>query len=183
MRRARNDRGLTLVELMVVVTIVAVLLGAVGFAMTREDNAGASREYARRILVALRQARNTAADYGCVVQVSFDQFGRSMLLHRLSALGPQPPPPHIWITLEDYRSGSRTHVHAIANAPHPATQGTFPAKGTGLPTGPNPGDAISFSPDGTATPATVYVSDESGLYRHKVVVFGMTGFSQHITRW
>ena len=177
--RRHPEAGLTLVELMVVIAIAGILL-AIGFPMARSSNSATVSDLAQKVLITLRQARNTAVSTGAMVRVQISES--RLTVDRHDDLGPGPPQVSwTWINLSEYSARGTSRIYAVTSSPDLAA--TTPTAG-GLPA------IIYFNVDGTTTldgtnmsGATVYVNDQSNTYKNKVVLFQITGLSQLITRW
>jgi prepilin-type N-terminal cleavage/methylation domain-containing protein len=175
----RRESGVTLIELMVVIVVASVLALAVGRAMTRQDNAAAAGNLARKVWLALRQAHSLAVDTGAITYVRFAAGGRQITVLRESLLGPGPPMGSLPLNVSQEEAGGRARIQTVRAGVEIAPNA---APGTGgLP-------QITFAPDGSATAATIYVRDGDDTnvaphHPHKVVVYGLTGLSKHFTRW
>jgi prepilin-type N-terminal cleavage/methylation domain-containing protein len=173
-KRPSRESGVTLVELMVVIAIAAVLALAIGRGMARPNNATAVDDWTQKVLIAMRQAHNTAVHEGAVVRVVVT--AGNLTVDRASMLGPGPPAGSAWLRLAEEQARGTARTYAVDTSPADPLS-PLPSAGTGLPA------TFSFNPDGSATPGTVLIQDDSATYRYKVLVFGLTGYSMRITRW
>ncbi len=184
--------GFTLVEMMAVLVIIATISVVVGKAMTRQGNASAAETVAHKVLVLMRQARSMAMDTGAVTQILVNLVntrevneGSRLSLVRNGTLGlVSLADGGVWLNFAQEEAGGSAVIEAIRVGAEVGT--VTPTKGEGLPA------TLTFNLDGTVSVVaggssgdgvTVYIRDLSNTYRHKVIVYGMTGYSESWSRW
>ncbi|MBW2735071.1 MAG: prepilin-type N-terminal cleavage/methylation domain-containing protein [Deltaproteobacteria bacterium] len=189
-RQEHKEAGMTLTELMVTVAIIGVLAAAIGQGLARTDNQGAMDLFSRRLLIGLRQARNTALDTRSVVCVTFRTDGKAFTIDRASVPGnatfvagtcPTLPASGVWLRLADVIGSGDAQINTVS-------QGALAAK-VALPVAA-PNGFIIFTPDGTVansagnrTGFTVFLQDRNAIYQSKVLVFGTTGYAYQMGKW
>lgn len=173
--RPPSDDAFTLTEMLVVILIIGALGAVAGSALTQQDNAMSVDAFTHKVLVAMRRARNLAADSGAVVRLTVRSDGQRVTMARATTLGLNPPSTDPWISLGVIDSGNRSEIYAITSQPD---MGIVSPSAGGLAT------EIRFNPDDSATPATVYFRDTGAKKKkRKILIFGMTGYAHSLTRW
>lgn len=137
------ERGFTLVELLVVITIMGLLGAAVMFAMP--DPRGSLREEGERLAARLVAARDAAIIGGREVAVHFDRTGYGF---------------------ETRRSGKWLPVADRALTPQRWTEGTA------AETYPADAQRVAFDATGLATPATVALRRDGYAVRVRIEASG-----------
>lgn len=170
-----NERGFTLTELLIVLAIAVVLATVAGRYLTRTDNANQARKWAYKIWVTAKAARSLALNSGSATRLLFDPNDTGKVtLQKASVGGVGPPATATWLDMSMEEAGATAAVAAVqasTNLAPGATPSTWCAASPCV---------VLFQPDGRATAATVYVEDSSGKYKHRVAVYSLTGFVQHV---
>lgn len=180
--------GVTLIELMVVLAITAMLAVAVGKSFSRPGTAASANETAYRVWMLTKQARAMSIQTGFLTRIVFGEDKKSIFLERAPNPGitiPSSSTPWVPMQRDTTRGDTLIAGLSIGAVTGPVSDAPSPW----CPDGPI--CKVIFFPDGSASAAginpsggaTVFVQDESQTYVHKIVIFGLTGFSQHISRW
>ena len=169
----RTAAGFTLVELMVVVALVGVL-GSLGIAsLSGRRRVEETRSLARNVQYAMLRARGGAVGDGFQRQVSCTASTCTLLVATTTGMGPAGG----WQKGGSITTGGNEGlVWAIdaATDVHATDPGAGPLAGT---------RTITFYPDGTSTPATVFVTDLNGVLKYKVFVYAATGMPRLVDSW
>jgi prepilin-type N-terminal cleavage/methylation domain-containing protein len=155
----RRTGGFTLIELMVVVAVIGVVVGIAVMSMRAGRYAKSSYGYAERISAVLEAMRMRAIGERRWqdLQVNGDQ-----LIHWESEYTGMGRPA-------DPVDSSEWHLVEKMLAPHGVrvvsvvTQSLLDG-GSVITVGAGLGLRIRIAPDGTASPATIFISDESGQF-------------------
>jgi prepilin-type N-terminal cleavage/methylation domain-containing protein len=185
-----RQRGFTLMELMVVVAIVTTFASMGAFAIAGGARAQGAASLARAIHFAMIRARNEAIADGfqrrlnctatdCVVQTA--TVAGMAAQSDWSASGSDAsggPQARVW--------SIDTQTDLAPTSPGAGPLGSGSGGGTtsamavlGGPSAPT----VIFYPDGTASSATVFVTDVNQDHHYKVYVFAATGMARMVDSW
>jgi prepilin-type N-terminal cleavage/methylation domain-containing protein len=181
----RHERGFQLVELLVVLAILALFLAMTAPPILRISGALRLRLAAEEVMAAMSLARATAVRHCANVALKFrpradgrstwalyrDGDGDGVLTKDIDkGVDPQIAPPR---QLEQLGSRVRFGFPPGRPARDPGDPGAWLRRGDD-PIRFNSSDLASFGPLGTATPGTVYLTDNAGSLA-AVRVTGRTG--------
>jgi prepilin-type N-terminal cleavage/methylation domain-containing protein len=190
--RARRQIGFTLVELMVVVTIV----GVVGMLASRMYSRGVRGEqapgFARSLMSTMLDARHIALTLGRPSRVTLIPASPAMLV-KTESLDPADGTNSTWLTQTTTTVPSSLQLCAPVNQTVlttwvptcPLTSGAdrvicfWPNGRVSLPSG---GVCQTTSPS-TGTGATIYFGTRAGDKKFRLVVWGLTGMTKLIDQW
>lgn len=160
----RDDSGFTLVELMVTMTVAAVMLAIGIFGFANWQKAAQQRGSARELVSVLRNASERAISEGRTYCVDINAAGTAMETWRYTC-GPNPaspPAPASQLLQKARTQGTKVTLVATVTNPSPA------------PTCPTSHNCVYFYPRGTATPTTVVVASSARNKTYTVTVEGLT---------
>jgi prepilin-type N-terminal cleavage/methylation domain-containing protein len=176
-RRGRAD-GFTLVELMAVVTIIAVM-GYVAMAtMSRAGGAQNSAALARTLQFAMAGARTAALSDGFQhrLRCSPQPIGSYCVVEKAAPAGMAAPAS--WTSESRLTASNHALIWTVTSSTDVAQQS--PAQSTAT-------QSITFYPDGSSDPTgkTVYVADSSNTTsnHYKVYVYSATGMARLVSQW
>lgn len=181
MRSRHSAIGFTLVELMIVIAIIAILTAAAMFSLSGYGKAQDPAALARGVQLMMIRARGDALADNHQRQLSCTLAGCSYFTANAAWTGSGACPGGVspcWVDGADrVLAGSHALLFNIDHTTDyktstPGTQMT----GTQVAT-------ITFRPDGSATPATVYIADGNGTNQLKVYVFAGTGMARLVSNW
>lgn len=173
-----NEQGLTLVELMVVLAILAVVAGLAAPSFTRDDNESKFRHYVIRMARDMRRAR---------IEALSSREDRSVFIHTgppmsytLEAAVPNQPTTSLIIKPQVAPNGVQVvGVLPMAAEPGSGVTGTAVLPAEVRFTGINQVMRLTGAQVGTLPPvpgsATVLFQTTDGRHRARIVVFGATG--------
>ncbi len=175
----RRTGGFTLVELMIVVTIVGVLAAVAGYGFSRQGRALNAGAFARGIHFAMMRARAEASADRRQRQLSCT----STLCQYLSATTTGMATPAQWNVESKIVAGSTATLWGfMQDAQYQNVTPSTPMTGT---------HQITFFPDGTAVAdntspphsGTFFVGDVDQKQLYKIYVYHATGLSRLADHW
>lgn len=178
MRAARGGAadsrcGFTLIEVMVVIAIIGLLaVSAVMFVKPR-SYAASAQGYAQEIAALCDSVRQRAVASRTYqkLEVKSDQ-----VLHwQGTTVGMTPPDD--WTLVGTTPVPREVVIASTSDRTHAAADDSVPAAGVGLPA------EIDFAPDGTATAATIFVTDTGEEVKGRVAIYRATGSAYAYYGW
>ena len=174
--RAQNEtrqRGFTLIELMIVVALLATVAGMGVWTLSGSIRNQQVSEFARGIEFAMIRARSETIADNFQRRMSCTATDCQIQIASTTGMGT----PAQWNN-GDWKAsgGTQSQVWAIDAATDIGT--TNPGGG---PLGV--AKTVTFFPDGTATPATIFVQDVRGIQKYKVFVYRATGMARIVDAW
>lgn len=175
MIRTRGERGFTLIEMMVVVTIVAILI-SLAISMSSRTYGANAKTISEQISSAVTYARTRALS--------------TRRIHRLE-FHPELSPAEIRIyaaqttgmALTNYTGGTPTYVTRITL---PKNITLWSGVAGNVASGGSPSQStteydVTVLPDGQSTASTIYITDNRNQYR--VLIFHVTGSAYARQGW
>lgn len=178
-RRAASSggEGFTLVEVIVVITMVGVL-AAVALVFVRPSSAAStSRGYADQVAALCDAARQRAVASRTYQRIDVAAEG---VIHSRATESGLLPVGELDFTdgvLAALNAPPDVFIRSLSDRTHLETNDGVPDPGTGLP------GFILFSPDGRATAATIFVEDSRSQGRARVAVYRATGSVYAYSEW
>jgi len=168
-------RGMTLVELMIVVAIVGVMSFAAIFALGPSSNAKSTAALARSLEFVMQRARADAISDNFQRRLLCDAAAKRCSYLVASAGGMGTPAFNSTVDVIEWgRHAQVWNINSATdwNANNSSAQMTAQK-------------SVTFYPNGTATPATVYVADTAGNKGnfYKVYVYAGTGLTRLSDTW
>ena len=172
-RRAGAQRGVTLVELMVVLTIVGVLMAA---AVVSYQNSPASvHGYAEQVSGELDGARLRAVASKRWQRVEIQAAQVSVWEATTEGMAT----PVGWQLLRTVFAPAKVSVVSMSDQTHAVPNSSVPAPGAGMTNA-----AVEFRPDGAAAAAaTIFIGDARDVSHVRVAVYRATGSAYVFNDW
>ena len=165
--------GFTLIEMMVVIAIIGVLAAAALVFVNPRSFAATSRGYAQEIAslcdsvrqraVASRTYQKLEVQDGQIIHWQGDTTGMT--------------PPTDWSYVGTTPVPSEVRIASTDDSTHIAPNASVPVEGTGLPA------EIDFAPDGSATAATIFVTDSADENKARIAIYRATGSAYAYYEW
>ena len=161
---AAGDRGFTLIELVVVMSILGTMLSMSTFGFTNWRNTAQQQGTADQLVSALRNASTRAIAEGRTYCVAIAADGRSYTPWRFACDSTTGTP------VASPTRAQGNNVALTATVPFPTTA-ALPSPTPACPTG---NKCLYFYPRGTAVPAQVLVTSTARTKTYTVIVEGLT---------
>jgi prepilin-type N-terminal cleavage/methylation domain-containing protein len=165
--------GFTLIEVMVVVAIIALLAVSAVLFVNPRSFAATSRGYAQEIASLCDSVRQRA-----VASRTFQKLEvKSDEIIHWQGQTTGLTPPTDWDYVGTTPVPSEVRVASTSDRTHIQPDDSVPAEGAGLPA------EIDFAPDGTATAATIFVTDSADENKARVAIYRATGSAYAYYEW
>jgi len=180
-KRLPRQRGLTLVELMVVVAIIAILAGIAVVSVRSERYGHTVLGFSKQISAEVDAARMRAVATGRWQQLEIQQ---AQVIHwEATTVGMGAPVE--WEVVRRIGAPHNVLIAATDDKTHMKPADDLPTEGDGLP------GHTDFAPDGSAQAAdlthpqalTVFLRDVADSDRRRVAIFRATGTSYVFKNW
>lgn len=163
--RAAHSRGVTLVELMVVVAIVGVLSALSFFLVKSTSYAGTPRGFTEQIAAVADTARLRAVATRKWQRLEFLADRVEHWEADLDGMGP----PNNWVLMRTIFVPRNVEIAAVSTRTHLVPNDAVPGYGVGL------GDGVQFAPDGAGQAGTVFIGDTFGKLKSRAAFYRATG--------
>ena len=165
--------GFTLIELMVVIAVVGLLsVSAVLFVKPR-SYAASAQGYAHEVAALCDSVRQRAVASRTYQKLEVQ--GDEVIHWQGSTTGMTPPSD--WNLVGTTPVPSQVVVASTSDRTHVNPDDSVPAAGAGLPL------EIDFAPDGSATAATIFVTDSGDEIKARVAIYRATGSAYAYYGW
>jgi prepilin-type N-terminal cleavage/methylation domain-containing protein len=167
------ERGFTLIELMVVIAIVGLLAVAALVFVNPRSFAATSRGYAQEVASLCDSVRQRAVASRTYqkLEVQDDQ-----IIHWQGDTTGMTPPTD-WSYVGTTPVPSEVRIASTSDVTHIEPGDSVPSEGAGLPA------EIDFAPDGSATAATIFVTDSADENKARVAIYRATGSAYAYYEW
>lgn len=170
---SRENAGFTIVELMAVIVIVGLLAAAAVVFVTPRSFASTARGYTFEISALCDSARQRASASRTYQRLEIDA---DEVIHYQATTSGMAEPTE-WEFVARVPVPSQVSIASFDERTHIFEDDDVPAVGEGLP------GVIEFAPDGSATPATIFVTDSADEKRARVAVYRATGSAYTYYEW
>ena len=173
----RSQRGFTLVELMVVVAIIAIL-SALLVSVSGRTYGQSSNTVSDQIMSEMNLAKMRAVSTRSIHWVNVTKDGITMWAATTTGFSANP-------SALTYELVERVRIPEGVVIWDTSTTACAASPCSGAPTAANASlDAdFYFKPDGSSSGGTVFVTDNQGVKKHRVVVYSITGSSYARENW
>jgi len=170
----RAERGFTLIELMVVVAIVAILVVVAVLSMSPAKHARSTVGFTEELASTLEGMRVRAVATRKWQRLEVNAGSATHYEATVEGMAT----PTDWYSVQAVQAPDGVFVYAVDDEPHVAVDTDVPDEGTGLGV-----TMIDFAPDGAGTAATIFVGDQAGERRLRIVIFPATGAAYVFEEW
>jgi len=165
--------GFTLIEMMVVIAIIGVLAAVALVFVNPRSFAATSRGYAQEVASLCDSVRQRAVASRTFQKLEVQD---SQIIHWQGNTTGMTPPTD-WSYVGTTPVPSEVRIASTDDRTHIQADDSVPTEGTGLPA------EIDFAPDGTATAATVFVTDSADENKARVAVYRASGSAYSYYEW
>jgi type II secretion system protein H len=171
-----RERGMTLVELMIVVAIVGVMSAVAMFAMGPANNAKQAASLARSLQFAMQRARVDAVSDNKQRRIRWDPTTPQKCIYQVATTTGMSSTVAFQTAYNDIPIPKAAQVFNITNATDLVDNSGSKITAAAF---------ITFYPNGTASPGTFYVSDTNATKgsKYKNFVYAGTGMARMVDRW
>jgi prepilin-type N-terminal cleavage/methylation domain-containing protein len=171
MKRA-SQRGFTLIELMVVVAIIAIL-SALVISVNRRTYGASANAVADQLVSSTSMAKMRAVSTRRWHRLTISPTAATLWQSTTTGV---TPAPSAWALVQTTNFGGGTTVWSCSTTVSSGT-GTSVTQNTSLSFN------LDFSPDGSSTGATCFITDDKAAHKWRVIVYKATGGSYDREAW